>query len=452
MQPGQHIHLVGIGGFGISAIARVLLGQGYRVSGSDRSRNTLTDALARDGVTIHEGHAAEYVEGADALIITSAAAADHVEVQAARARGIPVYKRNDIIAEIMRDKTVIAIAGTHGKTTTTAMVTHILRVNGHDPSYIVGGIMGNTGTNAGVGQGRAFVIEADEYDHMFLGLFPNIAVLTSIEYDHPDFFQTEAAMVDAFRRFAHLVDDILIACAAQAGVREILKSERFAARTITYGQGNVYAANIHMEDTRQVFDVVYQGNNVATVTLPLPGEHNIQNAIGAMLAAHQQGITFHESAAALATFKSTGRRFEVRGEANGIIVIDDYAHHPTAIAYTLAAARVRYPDHMVWAVWQPHTYSRTAQLLPDYAVAFSQAHRVIVTDIYAARETATEETITGQAAADALHHAKVTFIPALDEAAAYLLAQVQSPAVIVIMSAGDAPRIGERFLREASHA
>ena len=215
LTPGQHIHLVGIGGAGLSAIARILLGQGYTVSGSDRTPNTLTDALARDGATIYAGHDAANIAGADALIISSAVKPDQVEVAAAQANGIAVYKRADIMADLMRGKRVIAVAGTAGKTTTTAMITHILLETGKDPSYIIGGVLSTTGTNAGVGKGDAFVVEADEYDNMFLGLRPNIAVVTNVEWDHPDFFKTPEDMQRSFEQFVSLLPDdgtLLYAC------------------------------------------------------------------------------------------------------------------------------------------------------------------------------------------------------------------------------------------------
>jgi UDP-N-acetylmuramate--alanine ligase len=458
LTPGQRIHFVGIGGFGLSAIARVLLQQGYRVSGSDRAQNALTEALAREGATIFAGHDAANVSGADAVIVTSAAARDHVEIAAALERGIPVYKRSDVIADIMRGKTAICIAGTHGKTTTTAMVTHILRTCGQDPSFIVGGVLQNSGQNAGVGQGKAFVIEADEYDFMFLGLRPQIAVITSIEYDHPDFFKSEAEMGDAFRRFAALLpaDGLLITCADSPLASELAQNlgnaphqPRITFYGIEHPAAEWRAANLRVENEYSVFDVFRDGQMLGTARLQLPGKHNVLNALAALAVSDSQDIEFQAAANALKTFTGTGRRFELRGEiqapSGAIAVIDDYAHHPTAIRATLEAARTRYPDRQIWAVWQPHTYSRTQALMDDYAAAFTDADHVLVTDIYAARE-APVPGVNSAAVVAKMPHRDARHTASLDDTAAVLIHDVIAPAVIIIMSAGDAPRIGADFL------
>ena len=356
LTPGQHIHLVGIGGAGLSAIARILLGQGYRVSGSDRTLNTLTDALAGIGATVYAGHDAANAAGADALIISSAVKPDHVEVLAAQANGIPVYKRSDIMADLMRGKQVVAVAGTAGKTTTTAMITHILLETGQQPSYIIGGVLSTTGQNAGVGAGDAFVIEADEYDNMFLGLRPNIAVVTNVEWDHPDFFRTPEDTQRTFERFVDLLPDdgTLIVCADDPGGRKLwlfaLRQKRFW--TLPYGteSGDVPVA-LHPDGA---FDFWISGQPWSA-RLQVPGTHNVRNALAALLAAGRVGVSTEAAVAALATFRGTARRFELRGEVDGIAVIDDYAHHPTKIRATLQAAPRRYPDREIWAVWQPHT-------------------------------------------------------------------------------------------------
>ncbi|NWF67477.1 MAG: UDP-N-acetylmuramate--L-alanine ligase [Chloroflexi bacterium] len=454
--PGQHIHLVGIGGFGLSAIARVLLQQGYTISGSDRSKNELTAALVKEGATIYEGHAAANVQGAEMLVISSAVPPDHVEVLAAKRLGIPVYKRSDIIGALLSGYSGIAVAGTHGKTTTTAMVTQVLLAAGHDPSYIIGGVLRSSGHNAHVGSGQAFVIEADEYDYMFLGLQPQIAVLNNVEYDHPDFFKTPAAMTDAFRRFTERVpaDGLLIACADNALAKQL--AQEASARTLVtlYGsddQDSLWSAgNFHItEDGQSAFDVVRAGKLLGTVRLQLPGKHNALNALAALVVADSQGIAFEQAAQALAAYQGTGRRFELRGELETpqghIAVIDDYAHHPTAIKATLEAARARYAGRALWAVWQPHTYTRTQALLNEYATAFASADYVLVTDIYAAREAP----IPGVNSAEvviAMQHERVGYTPRLEDAIVALDKSVKAPAVVVVMSAGDAPHISAEFL------
>ncbi|MBC7871762.1 MAG: UDP-N-acetylmuramate--L-alanine ligase [Chitinophagaceae bacterium] len=458
LTPGQRVHFVGIGGAGLSAIARVMLQQGYTVSGSDRGSNAQTEALTRDGVTIYKGHDPAYVLDAEMVIVSSAVTSNHIEVLAAQSQGIPVYKRSDMMAALMSGHINIAVAGTHGKSTTTALVTHILIEAGQNPSYIVGSAMGNTGTNAAVGSGRIFVIEADEYDNMFHGLQPNIEIITSIEYDHPDFFPTPNAYIDSFSRFIGLLpkDGLLIACADDV-TTNIFAENRFIVNLpiTTYGISNPRAAwravRLRSSEGGTAFEVVRRGAVLGTVNLPLSGRHNVLNALAALIAADSQGVTFTDAAAALKKFKGLARRFEVRGESDGVIVIDDYAHNPTKIKATLQAARFRYPDAQIWAVWQPHTYTRTQTLLDLYAAAFDNANHVLVTEIYAAREQPIEG-INGAEVVKAIQHKDVCFIASLSDATDYLLKAVKAPAVIIVMSAGDATQISADYLRHKSEA
>jgi len=478
-EPGQHIHLVGIGGSGMSAIARVLLEQGYTVSGSDRGSNELIDALARDGATIYKGHDASYIAGADILIITSAVKDDHMEVVAARAAGLPVYKRQDVMAALMEGKKVIAVAGTKGKTTTASMIVHILRECGQDPSYIVGGILGNTGTNAGVGQGEWFVVEADEYDNMFLGLRPDIAVITNIEWDHPDFFKTPEEMVEAFRQFVGLLpeDGILLGCGDDPSTLSIVLESREKGHEHSF----VYGLN-HPQQIWQVpigpKDVVVESNgsmsfdfkvmfgrDLPRIKINLSGIHNVLNAVAAvaavMMSAVNDIICIYD---ALSTFKPTARRFDLRADVGGIAVIDDYAHNPMSIRATLDAARQRYPDRELWAVWQPHTYSRAQALFGEFVTAFDAADHVLTTDIYAARENPIPgvnsagivKAINQRAQADSpsLRSGEgvrgrgfARYTPGFVDVVNVLRAEVKAPAVILIMSAGDAPQIGVDYLK-----
>ena len=458
--PGQHIHLVGIGGAGLSAIARILLGQGYHVSGSDRSLNALTEALAHDGATIFAGHAAENIAGADALIVSSAIQPDQVEIAAALASGVPVYKRADIMADLMVGKKVIAVAGTAGKTTTTAMITHILLETGKDPSYIIGGVLSTTGTNAAVGTGEVFVIEADEYDNMFLGLRPNIAVVTNVEWDHPDFFKTPKEMFNSFEQFVGLLPDdgILIACADDWGAR--LVAEHWQQHTISvaalYGidraDVTVSAVDVRPDAEGSSFVITLPDESILAevVYLIVPGRHNVLNALGAVTATLND-VTLDEAAKALATFKGTARRFELKGEVEGIAVIDDYAHHPAKIRATLEAARSRYPDRQLWAVWQPHTYSRTQALKDDFLAAFKDADHVLITEIYAAREQPIPD-VNAADLAGKMDHSDARFTPTFAEVVDTLMAEVQAPAAVIVMSAGDATQISAEFLRRKGKA
>ena len=448
LPPNGHIHIVGIGGVGLSAIARILLAQGYTLSGSDRSESAYTVALARDGVTIHIGHAAENIAGADALLVTAAVNETHVEVAAARAAGVPVFQRADIIASIMTGKTVIAVAGTHGKTTTTGMIAHILITTGRDPSYIIGGTLSTTGQNGAAGKGDAFVIEADEYANMFHGLRPNIAVLTNVEWDHPDFFPTEGDMLRSFSHFVGLVSGTLIACADDAGALRLGETISDVEKTY-YGidapAAQLKASAIQSGTMGYRFTAQDGQTVLGEVQLAIPGRHNVLNALAAIRATMLYGVPFAEAAGALASFSGTGRRFDVRGEIDSVYVIDDYAHHPTAIRATLEAARGRFPGHQVWAVWQPHTYSRTKALWNAYATAFGDADHVLVTPIYAAREQPVDGVDSAWLVRD-MPHLDARYVASLDAATELLLADVQAPAVIVIMSAGDAPKIGEHYL------
>lgn len=455
LTPDLRLHIVGIGGTGMSAIARVLLERGYTLSGSDRSPGPLADALARDGVNVTIGHDAANIAGADALLVTSAVR-DNPEVEAARNAGIPVYKRRDILPALLDGLRVLAIAGTHGKTTTTAMTAHILREAGLNPGYIVGSVMANTGTNAAAGGGQHFVIEADEYDHMYHGLSPQVAVITSAEWDHPDFFPTEADMTASFATFVGRIkpDGILVVNGDDP--RTLALASHHAGRTYTYGFNADNRACISQPSVGagglMAFEIASRDGWSAQLRLAQWGRHNAANATAALLAAHYgAGVSPYDSARALASFKSTGRRFEVRGEAGGVTVIDDYAHHPTAIRVTLEAARMRYPGRRLWAVWQPHTFSRTHALLADYAHAFSDADEVLVTDIYAARE-APMSGIDGASAAAAIaaHHPRARYSGSVEDTAGLLIEQTRPGDVVILMSAGDAPRIGELLLSARS--
>lgn len=456
LTPGQHIHLVGIGGAGLSAIARILLGRGYTVSGSDRAPNALIDALANDGATIYAGHDAANVAGADALIISSAVKPDHVEVVAAQANGIPVYKRADILADLMLGKRVIAVAGTAGKTTTTAMIAHILIETGKDPSYIIGGVLTTTGQNAAVGAGDIFVIEADEYDNMFLGLRPNIAVVTNVEWDHPDFFKTPDDMQRSFEQFVDLLPDDgwLIACGDDPGAYRLVE-ERLARSLPAFPYGFderrvvLRADDVRFDGEGCRFGLRMVGSDNPTplhVRLSVPGRHNVLNAMAAFIAVYYAGVDMNAAAESLSMFKGTARRFELKGEVDGIAVIDDYAHNPAKIRAALQAARSRYPDRQIWAVWQPHTYSRTQALLDDFLTAFADADHVLITAIYAAREQPIPGLFAAAIPAN-MNHPDARFVATFADAVAALEADVRAPAAVIVMSAGDAPQIGADFLK-----
>ena len=456
----EHVHLIGIGGSGLSAIARILLERGMVVSGSDRQPSAATKSLQAVGARVFIGHHPENIQGASVVVRSSAIPDDNVEVLAAVQQGIPVLKRSEFMGRLLNGYKVLAVAGTHGKTTTTAMLSWSLTQLGQDPSYIIGGVSLDLGTNAHAGKGSYFVIEADEYDRMFLGLKPDIAVVTNIEHDHPDCFPTPDDFYQAFRAFADqlIPQGILLACSDDPGAR------RLAAEILTDGHdvrsyGLNHWANLDGPDyaARDLeinslggfsFDVVRMGNPspVARVSLQVPGRHNVSNALAVLAVIDSLSLPLDQAAKALGRYSGSERRFDVRGESHGVTVIDDYAHHPSEIRATLAAARSRYPERSIWAVWQPHTYSRTRSLLNDFATSFIDAEQVIVTDIYAAREDPPANGFSSRDVVEALKHPRAHYIPDLAHTADFLLKRLQPEAVVLVLSAGDANRLSEMIL------
>jgi UDP-N-acetylmuramate--alanine ligase len=451
----KHVHLIGIGGAGLSAIARLLLESGYTVSGSDRTFSALARDVAAAGAQVFIGHAAINVQGADVVVRSSAIPDDNPEVIAAIQCGIPVLKRSDFLGEFMAGRTAVAVAGTHGKTTTTAMIAWMLSELGLDPSYIIGGVSKDLHGNAHAGQGEYFVIEADEYDYMFLGLKPAWIVLTTLEHDHPDCFPTPQDYLQAFADFVRQLrpGGGMLVCRDDPGAVALAEILPAAMHLLPYGLGEqrgYYAAGIAANSVGGLsYTAYYQpagqpGSELANVALQVPGEHNIYNSLAALAVAHQLGMPVQKAADALSSFSGAGRRFDILGEAGGITVIDDYAHHPTEIRATLAAARQRYPDRRIWAVWQPHTYTRTQSLLQDFLHAFARADRVIVTEVYAAREH--DPSFSAAQVVAAMDHPAASFAPTLDNAVEQLCAQLEPGDVMLVLSAGDADQISVKVL------
>ena len=455
-----HVHLIGIGGSGLSAIARLLKESGFIVSGSDRVLTPFAADLQAAGVKIYIGHQPYNIQGADWIIRSSAIPDDNVEVIAAKQANIPVYKRADFLGKMMADKTGIAVAGTHGKTTTTAMIAYLLSELGRDPSFIIGGVLNNYNVNARAGKGRPFVIEADEYDRMFLGLKPRIEVVTNLEHDHPDCYPTFEDMTSAFESFVALLpeDGTLIGCVENSGVAALLnKARREGHHVVAYNiqaDMTINASNWMQARSLQAnagqggfdFDATTNIGELESVhvSLQVPGEHNVRNALAALAVIATLGLPLKEAAAKLSYFKGTGRRFEVKGEKRGVIVIDDYAHHPTEIKATLAAARVRYPTCRIWAVWQPHTYSRTKALFYEFTRAFQDADEIIVTEIYPSREP--KQDFSSAEVVSAMPYPSVHFIASLDKTTEYLLKHLHRNDVLLVLSAGDADQISANVL------
>jgi UDP-N-acetylmuramate--alanine ligase len=448
-----HVHFIGIGGTGLSAIATVLLQQGYTVSGSDMASSPATARLVELGATVFIGHRPENLGGrVETVVVSSAIPPENPEWVAARQRGVPALKRADFLGRLTQDKVGIALAGTHGKTTTTAMTAFVLKEAGQDPTYIIGGYVPQLETNAAAGSGRAFVIEADEYDHMFLGLRPQVAVLTVVEWDHPDIFPTPQALRQAFEDFVNLVpeDGLVIGCGDEPGVREVMG--RTKAGRVSYGlqPDNDWQA-VELQPNRQggyAFKVGRKGQAgppELAVSLAIPGRHNVLNGLAALIVADHQGVELAQAAEILGRFTGVGRRFELKGEVNGITVIDDYAHHPTEIRATLAAARTRYGTRPIWAVFQPHTFSRTVALLDDFAAAFEGADQVIVVDIFPSREK-DDGRVHSRDLVERMAHSGARYIGSLEETTAYLVDHLSPPAVLLTLGAGDGYQIGEWVL------
>jgi UDP-N-acetylmuramate--alanine ligase len=383
-----------------------------------------------------------------------------VEVQEAISLGIPVLKRADFLGELTAGKRAIAVAGTAGKTTTAALIAWLLTELDQNPSFILGGVSNNLGVNARAGQGSAFVIEADEYDRMFLGLNPAIEVVTNISHDHPDCFPTPADFYQAFAEFVERLqpEGLLLACGDDPGASRLAQEAAGKnVRTALYGVRESKEANAKYQARNLEpnpaggfdFDFYSSGKPMAHASLQIPGQHNVLNATAGLGVVDLLGLPVERAAAAINEFNGVGRRFELRGEAGGVVVVDDYAHHPSKIRATLAAARVRFPGRRIWAVWQPHTYSRTQTLFGDFVDSFADADRVIVTEIYAARESLRQD-LSAQQLVEAMKSDNVMYAPTFEHAVRALKSGLKPGDVVMVLSAGDADWICTRILADLS--
>ncbi len=449
----RHVHLVGIGGAGMSAIAVILLARGLEVSGSDLQANAQTEALARHGARIFVGHAPDNVRGADLVVVSSAISPSNPEWQAAVRLGIPVVKRGPVLAALLAGKVGIAVAGSHGKTTTAGLIAFQLSEAGLDPSFIIGGVVENFGANARAGSGPHFVLEADEYDRTFLALRPHVAVITNVEMDHPDCFRDEDDLRQAFLEFAaHTIPGGLVLAWAEdpavvALAQEAASIAGCAVQTFGFGPAATWSARDlrpHAEGGT-AFAVLREGRQVARARVALPGQHNVANGLAALAAVAWLGVPPEAAAESLARFRGTRRRMEERGTVGGIVVLDDYAHHPTQIAATLRAVREKYGPRPLWAVFQPHTYSRLKTLWQGFAACFGDADHVIVLPVYAAREPH-DPTVRPDQLARQMPHPDVRYAGGLDAAAALLVAHAEPDAVIITLGAGDEWVVGDRTL------
>jgi UDP-N-acetylmuramate--alanine ligase len=405
-------------------------------------------AIEALGIPVHYAHAAKNIGDVDLVVASSAIPDDNIELREARQRGIAVQRRNAFLADLTKGYKTLAVAGTHGKTTTTGWIAWLMMHAELDPTFMVGGIVQDLDTNAHAGEGPYFVIEADEYDRAFLGLKPSIAVVTNIEHDHPDCYPTEADFYQAFVEFAGQVQDTLIVCADDEQARSLPHP---GAIHLSYG----LAANAdwRAEEVRpnpaggSDFLVVNGEQTLGLARTRLPGLHNVRNALAAIAVLAQVGVDFSQVRDALCEYQGIGRRFQVLGVQRGITVIDDYAHHPTEIRATLQAARERYPDRELWAVFQPHTYTRVRTLIDDFAECFFEADHVIVTEVFAAREEQDPE-FSGTQIADKIEHPDVIFMGEYEQAALHISQRAKQGAVVITLSAGDGNQVGILLLEK----
>jgi UDP-N-acetylmuramate--alanine ligase len=451
----RKIHFIGIGGSGMSGLAEVLLTMGYQVSGSDLRASEVTDRLVGMGGRVFAGHAERNVEGVQIVVYSSAVQADNPELRAAIARGLPVIPRAEMLAELMRMKYGIAVGGAHGKTTTTSMVGAILLEGGLDPTIVVGGRVHSMGTNARLGHGQFLVAEADESDGSFIRLVPAIAVITNLDEEHLDHYGSMEGLEAAFVEFGDRVPfyGLVLLCADNARLMRL--APRMSRRTMTYGiaAGSVRATNLGLSPNGVRFDVVCDGRPMGAIEMPIVGRHNVLNALAAIAVGIELEVPFAHIAVALSRFEGVGRRFERKGEAGDILVIDDYAHHPTEIMATLAGARQLGRERVV-VLFQPHRFSRTRSLAREFGACFDDADLVLVTDIYPAGESpipgVTAELIVG--AARSHGHRNVVYAGDLARAEALLREMVRPHDLVLTLGAGDVTRLGDRIVRSLAEA
>ncbi len=451
VQRYRHIHFVGIGGAGMSGIAEVLHNMEYLVTGSDAAASETTRHLEELGIRVFIGHRSEHVQGADVVVRSSAVALDNPEVIAARQKLIPVIPRAEMLAELMRLKYGIAVAGTHGKTTTTSMLATVLAKGGLDPTIVIGGRLGSLGANAKLGRGEFLVAEADESDGSFLKLSPTVAVVTTIDAEHLDYYKDLTHIQETFLQFINKVPfyGSAILCLDQENIQALLP--HVEKRFMTYGlrtQADITAREIILQGMGSEFVVTARQELLGKFRLRVPGIHNVSNALAAVAVGLDLEIEADVIRQALEEFAGVDRRFQVKGEARGVLVVDDYGHHPAEIHATLNAAKDGFGRRVV-AVFQPHRYTRTKLLLHEFFTAFYQADLVVVTEIYGAGEPVISGVSGRQIADGALDHGhrNVTFIP--DKAAIpdFLLPRIQAGDLVVTMGAGDIWRVGEELLR-----
>jgi UDP-N-acetylmuramate--alanine ligase len=446
-----HIHFVGIGGIGMSGIAELLLNLGYKVSGSDLQSTDITERLHDLGGTIYTGHAAENITGADVVVVSSAIDRDNPEVQEADQKSIPVIPRAEMLAELMRLKYSIAIAGAHGKTSTTSIVASVLAYGGLDPTVVIGGKLKSIGSNAVLGEGDYIVAEADESDGSFLKFSPTIAVVTNIDKEHLDFYEDLDAIKAVFLDFLDRIPfyGLAVLCLDNEPVQDLIP--RLKKRYTTYGmssQADFQIRDVKFSQQSSRFNVYYRGRKMGRINLNLPGMHNVYNATASIAVGVELDVDFDRIKTALETVEGVQRRLEIKGESRGITVIDDYGHHPTEIKVTLEAIEENWPDRRKVVVFQPHRYSRTQALFDEFSRAFYQSDILIVMPIYAASEKKIKGVSSRKLCEEikAHGHKEVVYADGFKAALSHLHKTLQSGDVLLTLGAGDVWKVGEQYL------
>lgn len=448
-----HIHFIGIGGIGMSGIAELLLNLGYKVSGSDLRPSDITARLESLGGIIFEGHRPEQIQGADVVVVSSAIGEENPETAAAKEHAIPVIPRAEMLAELMRLKYSVAVAGAHGKTSTTSMVAKVFAEGGLDPTVVIGGKLKSVGVNALLGNGDFIVAEADESDGSFLKMSPTIAVITNIDKEHMDFYPDMDSILEVFVKFIDRIPfyGLAVLCLDNEFIQEMLPGIK--KRYTTYGtnpQADFRAKNIRFEGLKSRFTVEHLGKKLGDICLNMPGIHNVSNAMAAVAVGVELDIPFPVIEKALEQIEGVQRRLEIKGEKNGVIVVDDYGHHPTEIRTTLAAVRESWPNSRITVVFQPHRYSRTKALFADFTRAFYESDRLIVLPIYSAGEKPIQE-VEAESLADAIRdhgHKQVVFSASEKECMQELADTLASGDVFLTLGAGDVWKLGEAYLEK----
>jgi UDP-N-acetylmuramate--alanine ligase len=447
-----HIHFVGVGGIGMSGIAELLLNLGYRVSGSDLHSSDITRRLEQLGGMIFIGHSANQIEMADVVVTSSAIGADNPEVAAAKKAVVPVIPRAEMLAELMRLKYSIAIAGAHGKTSTTSIVASVLEKGGLDPTVVIGGKLKSIGVNALLGKGDFIVAEADESDGSFLKMSPAIAVVTNIDREHLDFYKGLDEIKEAFLNFIDRIPfyGLAVLCLDNEPVQNIIP--KIGKRFTTYGmsvQADIQAKDLKFDGLKSLFTIFHLGKELGQVTLNMPGIHNVHNAMASIAVGIELGIGFSVIQDALATLQGVQRRLEVKGEVQGISVVDDYGHHPTEIKTTLQAARESWPGRRLVVVFQPHRYTRTKALFEDFSRAFYQSDMLLVLPIYPAGEPVIPN-VDANRLSEAIQrhgHKEVTYWETFESICSYLKDALKDGDILLTLGAGDVWKVGEMVLK-----